>query len=433
MDLCHCSKSSCSSCGLAAGTGVCVCLAARRRPCQECAEAGRAAQEAAKRESDATKQLATRERDLADLKKKLADARTSAQSERELRSVEGQAHKAKLLELEVEMPLASAERMAELERAAHLAVNMEAAAESKRKSAEKQLSQAKEELREMRERTRRAEELVALAQDAERVQTAEAEEAAQTERRLSAQLRAAQAERDALQAEADGAAALRVRLAESESKHDELQKEVARLGVQLSQQHEHKLSYEGAVAEGRKLRALLDAAKEEAKQSARRADEQQSRADALTAERAQLQHALDHAEKVRSLFASVTSRTNQVQEAANEVIASVAARKRAAAEAELAAAERATEPEQRGGGGEAAVPRTRSAGGDGDSARGGPPIKPREGWASHSARGPLQAKQQLLNAPTGTGQWAGAPQPPHGARKALPPGRQGVRSVLTPR
>ena len=154
------------------------------------------------------------------------------------------------------------------------------------------------------------------------------------------------------------------------------------------------------------------------------------------AERAQLQHALDHAEKVRALFASVTSRTNQVQEAANEVIASVAARKRAAAEAELAAAERAAEhlpaTEQRGGGGEAAAPRTtRSAGGDGDSARGGPPIKPREGWAS--ARGPLQAKQQLLNAPTGNAQWAGAPQPPHGTRKALPPGRQGVRSVLTPR
>ena len=322
MDLCHCSKSSCSSCGLAAGTGVCTCLAARRRPCQECAEAWRAAQEAATRESDATKQLAARERELADLKKKLADARTSAQSERELRTVEGQAHKAKLLELEgrqAEMPSATAERMAELERAAHLAVNMEAAAESKRKSAEQQLSQAREELREMRERTRRAEELVALAQDAERVQTAEAAEAAQTERRLSTQLRAAEAERDALRAEADGAAALRVRLAESESKHDELQKEarvptkpaslelldspghaaaalkasiapkcvaqVARLGVQLTQQHEHKLSYEGAVAEGRKLRALLDAAKEEAKQSARRADEQQSRADALTVRR----------------------------------------------------------------------------------------------------------------------------------------------------
>ena len=56
MNLCHCSKSSCSNCGLGAGN-VCECLSSKpRAPCKECPTLEKAAQvwEPAKVEVDAS-------------------------------------------------------------------------------------------------------------------------------------------------------------------------------------------------------------------------------------------------------------------------------------------------------------------------------------------------------------------------------------------
>ena len=470
MNLCHCSKSSCSACGLPAGS-VCECLATKKSgPCKVCPENEKALHEMTKRESDATKTVAAQQRELTELKKKLADERAKLQSEREAKKAQDAALN-KMIE-ELGQKLASGEpsravqeRMAELEKAAHRAINMEAASATKCKVVEQQLAGCRDELVDLRERTKRAEAVAATANEAQQQHAAEHDAAAKTEKRLRQALAAAEAERDALKAEATGSAGVHARLEEAEAARDDFKGQVAKLAKQLEKDKENALAYEGAIAESRGLKAKLDEASALARRATALADEQQAKADALAAERTQLQTALAHAERVRELFQTVTSRTNQVQDAANEVIASVAARKRAQAEQELRDAElgadapsgetmimRGSTPAARhvvsaGGegyaglnsGGVARTPSSRPS----SSAPGGPlPVKPREGWTAgpaSSPRGPLQAKQQLAASSNGQANikppWP--PQPPLSARtsnqKGLPPGRQGVRSVLTPR
>ena len=259
----------------------------------------------------------------------LAEEKVKSQSEREMRSKLEAQHAAKVAELErqlKEAPAAAAERVAELEKAAHLAINMEATAESKRKAAEATLANVREQLIDQKERTKRAEEAAQLANEAQRAQAAEVDEAEAGESRLKARLDEALKECGTLQADAAAASQLRMKLKEAEGQRDMAREEVGQL---QSQNKERILAYEGAVADGRKHKTAAEKATEQCKKEAQRADAEQKRADSLAAERAQLEQSLAHAEKIRALFQSVTSRTNQVQEAANEVIATVEKRKKA--------------------------------------------------------------------------------------------------------
>lgn len=461
MNLCHCSKSSCSACSLPAGN-VCECLSSKEKAVRSGKEKAlqevceKALQEMTKRESDATKHLTALQRECADVKKRLADERAKTQAEREAKGAQDKAHRATIEGLEkriesAEPSRAIQERMAELEKATHLAVNMEATSEGKRKASEKQLAAAREEVTELRERTRRAEETAAAANEERQQRAAEYVESTETERQLTSALAAARTEVDDLRAEMRKHASMRTALEESESIRDDLKAEVTRLGKQLAKEKEHTLAYEGAVAENRSLRERLDDAIAKAKHEAEVAATERGKAAALAAERVQLQASLTHAERVKELFASVTSRTNQVQDAANDVIASVAARRRAHAEQELHQAENGGAVTAAGGMMPPGARAVASAGGEGrgglvgDGRRtpssggrsDGAPIQPREGWTlGGGTRGPLQAKQQLAMSTSGQANIK-QPQPPMSARnagaKGLAPGRPGTRSVLTPR
>ena len=480
INLCHCSASCCSACGLKApSANSCECVAKRantsnahvENAAREQREAAQAQQAKLEKQAQAhqaklEKQISEIEKREAALKKMLAEEKVKSQSEREMRSKLEAQHAAKVAELErqlKEAPAAAAERVAELEKAAHLAINMEATAESKRKAAEATLANVREQLIDQKERTKRAEEAAQLANEAQRAQAAEVDEAEAGESRLKARLDEALKECGTLQADAAAASQLRMKLKEAEGQRDMAREEVGQL---QSQNKERILAYEGAVADGRKHKTAAEKATEQCKKEAQRADAEQKRADSLAAERAQLEQSLAHAEKIRALFQSVTSRTNQVQEAANEVIATVEKRKKAekatqqqqqqqqqapspphapspqtpaeslasqpqilvvdqAAEAEPTPPKTAQNPMQPP---PKSARATVSAGGDGVP-------RAREGWAAApaSARGPLQVKHAVQQARASEANVM-APQPPTGARKVgLAPGRQGMRSVFSAR
>ena len=463
INLCHCSASCCSACGLKApSANSCGCVAKRANTSNAHVEnAAREQREAAQaQQAKLEKQISEIEKREAALKKMLAEEKVKSQSEREMRSKLEAQHAAKVAELErqlKEAPAAAAERVAELEKAAHLAINMEATAESKRKAAEATLANVREQLIDQKERTKRAEEAAQLANEAQRAQAAEVDEAEAGESRLKARLDEALKECGTLQADAAAASQLRMKLKEAEGQRDMAREEVGQL---QSQNKERILAYEGAVADGRKHKTAAEKATEQCKKEAQRADAEQKRADSLAAERAQLEQSLAHAEKIRALFQSVTSRTNQVQEAANEVIATVEKRKKAekatqqqapspphapspqtpadslasqpqilvvdqAAEAEPTPPKTAQNPMQPP---PKSARATVSAGGDGVP-------RAREGWAAApaSARGPLQVKHAVQQARASEANVM-APQPPTGARKVgLAPGRQGMRSVFSAR
>ena len=123
----------------------------------------------------------------------------------------------------------------------------------------------------------------------------------------------------------------------------------------------------------------------------------------LTTERSQLAANLAHAERIKELFSQVTSRTNQVQEAANEVIEKVAARRR------LRHRQRGRPPRPRR---RCLPPRPKSS-------------RPATS-GSQSARAPLQRKQS--HGPPIQTPWP--PTAPPGERKGLGPGRVGVRPAF---
>ena len=108
-------------------------------------------------------------------------------------------------------------------------------------------------------------------------------------------------------------------------------REQARASAQtVAKAKETQLAYEGACAEVRRLQTALAAAldggseaDEAAKQLAVLKTALEERLIALMAENAQLTHQVKHAEHLRSLFQTVTSRTNELQEAANSVIKQV--------------------------------------------------------------------------------------------------------------
>jgi hypothetical protein len=108
-------------------------------------------------------------------------------------------------------------------------------------------------------------------------------------------------------------------------------REQARASAQtVAKAKETQLAYEGACAEVRRLQTALAAAldggseaDEAVKQLAVLKTALEERLIALMAENAQLTHQVKHAEHLRSLFQTVTSRTNELQEAANSVIKQV--------------------------------------------------------------------------------------------------------------
>ena len=377
MNLCHCSKSCCSACGLGATTG-CACIARAPPPpkaCGKCAEHEKAAEAT-------SKLLNAKDRELAELKKKLADARSSAQSEREARANLEAKHAMHVAALEKQLNAAlaapqSAPREAELERTAAQARKACWEAEARAKSSDATCIKLRDELAECKLRLVGIEDEGRLAAEMRLAHVAEAAEMHAVEASLRRELEAAQSEssaaREASEAAKAEAKSASTRLSETVAELARCQASKAELEAQtarLSQAKESALAYEGAVAESRRLKALLSDANAASKALQSRNAELEGRVEVLTTERSQLAANLAHAERIKELFSQVTSRTNQVQEAANEVIEKVAARKKAAAQAERAAAA----PEE-----EVLPPRPKSS-------------RPATS-GSQSARAPLQRKQ----------------------------------------
>ena len=451
MNLCHCSNSCCSSCNLNAIGCVCIARAPPPpKPCTKCAEAEKAAEKAADTHA---KVLAAKERELADLKKKLAEARTQAQSEREVRATLELKHTKRVEDLETQVreaakiKLEAPPREVELERSLAHALSQAHAAEARAKSSDGQCVKLRDELADAKAHANAAEERAALAAETQMAHVAEAAEAAAVEKQLKKELTQIAAERAAAEKEVrieaeKEARALRAQLEKTSASRDELRKSLESLQGQA----------EGAGGlgseESQQLQTQLSEALDHAERLQSRNGELEGRVEVLTAERAQLAGSLAEANRIRELFSKVTNRTNQVQEAANEVIEKVEARKRAAKKAEQqAAAQEAGE----------APPKTASAGGlMPPKSAGGPPPKsagpkppksagprdgPREGWGPNkSARDPLQPAERVFREPLQPKQQMpnplaaeGGPWPPKDSRKGLPPGRSGVRSVLSAR
>ena len=431
MTLCHCSSSSCSACGLPAeGDEKCACVARAPPPkqqqqqqqqqasagCSKCAEVERRMQDM---ESSFAKQLAHRDREAgregANVRRQLAEARTETQREREARAKEASAHSGVLEAAEAK----AAARIAELERQLALA-HATAVSEAVRgkKQAEDEL---KAELAEMRARCAAAEAAAHTANESRLAHVAEAEEARGVEKRLRGDLAAAADASITLRTElADLRAELhtsREQLREAEKAQAALDAERRAQRAAAAKKEADALAYEGAVAEARKLQQHLADALERARKA-------EAERDGLVSERAQLEQSLAHAERVRELFASVTSRTNDVQAAADAVITQVEARKKAE-KATKADATAATASDERN------VPPSDAP------SRGRTPAAAPVQHGSHSARGPLR---NATNTPAAKATAASEvpyplPRPPSTAdglrtRKGLPSGRPGVRSAI---
>ena len=454
MNLCHCSNSCCSVCNLGATSG-CVCIARAPpppKPCVKCTEYEKAAEKAGEAHAKA---LAAKDREVAELKKKLAEARTQAQSEREVRAALENKHAKHAEELQAQLraaaqiKLEAPPREAELERSLAHALSQAHAAEARAKASDGQCVRLRDELADAKAHADAADQRAALAAETQMAHVAEAAEAAAVEKQLKKELTQIAAERAAaekevrIEAETE-ARALRLQLEKTSASRDELRKSLEEL--------KSKAESGGLLVSEdiQKLQTQLADALERSRALQSRNGELEGRVEVLTAERTQLAGSLAEANRIRELFSKVTNRTNQVQEAANEVIEKVEARKRAAKKAEQQAAQ------QEAG---AAPPKTASAGGlQPPMSSGGPPPKsagpkppksagprdgPREGWGtSHSARDPLQPAERIFREPLATKPQMpnplaeGGPWPPKegaGGRKGLPPGRSGVRSVLSAR
>lgn len=322
--------------------------------CTKCAETERAAKEAKSQLAACERLLATKDKEactmVAQASKEVAEARASEQREREQRcSDKGVLGKRiETLEAQLRSALAHVPREAELKRTAAEAELKASDADAKRRSAEQSSAAARDELAALRERLASAEAAarsaeVASAQAAERehvliAQVDEARAALEALRRECAELpsRAQRAEARANKAEHEREyvqAALEREKAARAAIGSELaeEREQAQASAQtVAKAKETQLAYEGACAEVRRLQTALAAAldggseaDEAAKQLAVLKTALEERLIALMAENAQLTHQVKHAEHLRSLFQTVTSRTNELQEAANSVIKQV--------------------------------------------------------------------------------------------------------------
>ena len=357
MNLCHCSNSECSVCR---GTRqLCKCLAVRAAkavetpvvatpsapppppPCTQC-EVVKA--QITKRE----KELAKRDKELGGLREQLAQSQAQEQRERD-RRVSDAALQAKRIEA-LEEQLRSAQtrdpRQAELERALAAATQQAAAAEAKRGEAETSAARARDDIMGLRTRLADVESALRAAEESRVQYVAEAAEAAAREAALGAEAEAAREELDVLRCAAEPAAAqlrtvlaardaLEADLASSRQRLSHTEAELSRAQDEArgaARDKEMRLAYEGACADNRRLQAQLAEAEGRGREHTGRTamvDELERQLEALTAQNAALTAQVKHAEHLRSLFHTVTSRTNEVQEAANSVIKQVEASKQA--------------------------------------------------------------------------------------------------------
>ena len=344
MNLCHCSKSSCSSCALP--SGECSCARAAIRPrtpaaCQRCAELELLLKQA-------SQQAAAQQRDVAEARKALAATQQTAQIDREGKAVAvGKAHslERELVALSQQMqmqakqqqqqqhaqrPEISEEELKQLRQQLTAATEARTVVEMARRTAVQQLSRVKEEIVEARRHVQDAQEKARLAEEGRLEYIAEVEAAAEKERKMRAALAAAEAERDVLRHDGMAAATLRDQLAAEKAARRAVEEKLKELTPTVVERENAK--YEELRSENRMLVAMLAESDDECKRSAARAkriEALEARVEALLQERGKLVQEAEHAAHVRKLFATVTSRTNEVQQVAQSVIEAVEARKRA--------------------------------------------------------------------------------------------------------
>lgn len=370
MNLCHCSTSECSECK---GTKeLCKCISVVTRPpakptadapppppplplpCTKCAEVkGQLAaceRVLAGKDKETTKELAQRDKELEKIKAALTESRTQEQREREGRVSDKGCMAKRIAELEWQLREAQrhVSREAELVRARDAALQQAVAADARRMSAEANGAKVREELQAVKDCVAASDAAARVAEESRLAHVAEATQASECERTLRAELaatsekietlrrqaaehpgRAGRVERaEALLGEAlRGKAALEAELVEA--------KEQLKAGAKATELDELEattaLAHEQA--ENRRLQALLAEVQAQGRQtdgaSASQVAALEKRIETLTAENAQLAHHVKHAEHLRSLFRTVTSRTHEVQEAANSVIKQVEASKQA--------------------------------------------------------------------------------------------------------
>jgi hypothetical protein len=337
MNLCHCSKSCCSSCSVA--RAACCCILARpaktkvsgleTHACEQCTSAEIRANRQAERAERLEGELTKASKEAAKTSKLLGEARASEQQQREART----ALETKLcaIEAHVATTKASAAREASAELSKQLAAAWAGAAaqEERRRSAEEAEARARSEVRELRDRVADAERRASLAEDQALQYVAEADERDEVERSQSAAVvrataAAAAARKEALEA-----------VAEAEASRLKVAKLVERLEsaeLEAGKAREAALAYEGACAEAKSLRAELlktRGALSERSAADTRVAELEVRVRELEAEGGQLRSKLAHAERVQELMRTVTSRTNEVQQAAEAVMRQAEAAKAA--------------------------------------------------------------------------------------------------------
>ena len=240
------------------------------------------------------------------------------------------------------------------------------------------VKQRREETIELRDRAAAAERRATLADEARLEHVAEAQEHRQSESRLRAEAEATAADRDGMAAQLETE---RARSLELHAKLTACVEETERLRRGREDERQTVIAYEGACAENRRLQAELGelraelhtataaaAATQEVQQEQQQADDAErmraaaleERVASLEADKARLEHSLAHAEKVRELFQTVSSRTNEVQQAADAVVRQVEASKRQRAVAASAMSHVAT-ASGGGGGSRDALPRDPAA------------------------------------------------------------------------
>ena len=372
MNLCHCSKSCCTSCTLR--SGECNCASSGGRPrtatlsaCQRCAEFERLLKKA----SD---QVFTLQKELADARGELAASSHAAQQDREARAVlvghartlEGQIAALSQQRQRVQRDEeGSDEEVKQLRQQLGAALEARAALEKGRRTALLQVSKTKEELAEVRLRLQGAEQTARIAEEGRLEYIADLQVAAEKEKTMRAELAAAQAERDVLRHEAQQLEKLRERVAQETAARKVAEDKLKASKPVVVEKENGR--YEELRVENRKLQALLAEAQDMCRQSQGRAEmveKLESRVEVLTQEKMRLGQEAAHAKHVRELFASVTSRTNEVQESAQSVIQAVEASKRArntvkiSAEGRAALSENLPEQQPRQPGRTRAGPRT---------------------------------------------------------------------------
>jgi len=321
-------------------------------PCSKCDDAERTVkvQLAAKDTELAAraKEVKARDKEIAELQESLAKSRAQEQREREAHATAKEIQARRIADLEdgLRTALARPSRELELEHAVTLLTQQVAGLDVKLKAAEARGYKTREELIKAKERVFASEAETRLAEESRQAYVAEAAEGAEREKAHCTQLSELQAElkteRDANERTRTELARAIAQLADEAVARASLEKEVAEASEQLrisTKERESALAYEGACADNRRLQKLLSESEARCREVHGRSQaiqQLEQRIEALTAEqaqlvadKAQLLGQVAHLEHLKNLFQTVTSRTHEVQEAANSVMKQVEASKQA--------------------------------------------------------------------------------------------------------